>query len=192
MRTMILLITLSVLSLVGCVHPEPVQTTFDPSYPERRSVGDPILAVFVGRIPCAAKGCEMRKIELVLYGRDDGQVPTTYWLGQIGVGMGNDRLVQQGTWTGRRGVQEYPDALVYALDTNADPSLQYLWRVNDEILLVLDQDLRPRAGTGAWGFMMSRDCAPYGSRTYPYDTRMKRFIAPKSSKSGCPRQTANN
>ena len=52
MRTPILLITLSVLSLVGCVHPEPVQTTFDPPYPERSRAGDPILAVFVGRIPC--------------------------------------------------------------------------------------------------------------------------------------------
>src|ERR1700694_1810892 len=103
MRTPILLITLSVLSLVGCVHPEPVQTTFDPSYPERSSAGDPILAVFVGRIPCAVKGCNMRKIELILYGRDDGQVPKTYWLGQIGVGMGNDRLFLQGKKTGRRG-----------------------------------------------------------------------------------------
>jgi hypothetical protein len=43
-----------------------------------------------------------------------------------------------------RGVQEYPDALVYALDGSADRSLQYLWSVNDEILLVLDQNMRPR------------------------------------------------
>ena len=192
MRTPILLITLSVLSLVGCVHPEPVQTTFDPPYPERSSAGDPVLAVFVGRIPCVVKGCNMRKIELVLYGRDDGQVPTTYWLGQIGVGMGNDRLVQQGKWTGRRGVQEYPDALVYALDTSADPSLQYLWRVNDEILLVLDQNMRPRAGNGAWGFMLSRNCAPYGPRTYPYDQRAKRFVAPASSDSSCAPPIAKN
>jgi hypothetical protein len=66
MRTPILLITLSVLSLVGCAHPEPVQTTFEPPYPERSGAGDPIFAVFVGRIPCVVKGCDMRKIELVI------------------------------------------------------------------------------------------------------------------------------
>jgi hypothetical protein len=192
MRTPILLITLSILSLVGCVHPEPVQTTLEPPYPERNSAADPILAVFVGRIPCAVKGCNMRKIELVLYGRDDGQAPTTYWLGQTGVGMGNDRLVQQGTWTARHGVQEYPDALVYALDSSADRSLQYLWRVTDEILLVLDQNMRPRAGNGAWGFMLSRNCAPYGQRTYPYDQRAKRFVSPAPSGSNCAPPIAKN
>ena len=177
MKSPILPITLSALSLIGCVHHEPVQTTFDPPYPERNSAGDPILAVFAGRIPCAVMGCEMRKVELVLYARDDAHVATTYWLGQIGVGMGNDRVVQQGTWAGRRGAQDYPDALVYALDKSAEPSLQYLWRVNDEVLLVLDQNMRPRAGNGAWGFMLSRNCAPYGPRPYPYDQRARRFVA---------------
>jgi hypothetical protein len=178
------------LALAACVRSGPVRTTFDPPYPERNGVGEPILGVFFGRIPCAIKACEMRKVELVLYGSE--QVPTTYWLGQVGSGVGNGWVVQQGKWAGQRGVRGYPDALVYALDTNADPSLRYLWRVNDEILLVLDPDLGPRAGTGAWGFMLSRDCAPYGPRTYAYDGRAKRFIAPKSADSSCPRPTATN
>jgi hypothetical protein len=168
------------LALVGCAHHNRVQTTFDPSYPEHNGAGEPIVAVFEGRIPCAVQGCEMRKVELVLYGRDAGQLPTTYWLGQVGVGIGNALQVQQGTWSTGRGVQEYPDGLVYALDSGADPSLQRFWRVNDEILLVLDQNLRPRAGDGAWGFMLSRNCAPYGPRTYPYDERARRFVAAAS------------
>jgi hypothetical protein len=192
MRTLILLTTLSVLSLAGCAYRQLAQKTFDPPYPERSSAGDPILAVFVGRIPCVVNGCNMRKIELVLYGRDDGRVPTTYWLGQVGVGMGNDWLVQLGTWTDRRGVQGYPDAFVYVLDTNADPSLRYLWRVNEEVVLVLDQSMRPRAGNGAWGFMLSRDCTPYGPRTYLYDQRAKRFVAPASSGSSCAPPIAKN
>jgi hypothetical protein len=183
MQTQRLLITLSVLSLVGCVHPERVQTSFDRPYPERNSAGDPILGDFLGRIPCALEGCKMRKVELVLYGSEE--VPTTYWLGQVGVGMGNDRLVQQGTWTRRRGVEEYPGAIVYALDSSADPSLQYWWRVNDEILLELDPTMRPKAGSGAWGFMLSRDCAPYAPRSYAYDARAKRFVAPASRSSSC-------
>lgn len=80
MKTRYSLLTLSMLTLVGCAH-GPVQTTFDPAYQQRNSGGDPIVAVLEGRIPYAIQGCEKRKVELVLYGRDAGQVPTTYWLG---------------------------------------------------------------------------------------------------------------
>jgi hypothetical protein len=162
--------------MLGCAHMEPVQTTFDPAYPERNDAGDPIVAVFQGRIPCAVETCEMRKIELVLYGREGGQAPTTYWLGQLRVGMGNDRLVQEGVWAIRRGVQDYPGGLVFALDSEADPTLRYLWRVNDEVALVLDSNLKPRAGNAAWGFMLTRDCEPYGPRSYAYNPRTKQFI----------------
>jgi hypothetical protein len=186
MKSTRFLLTVSVLTLVGCVHPKPAQTTYDPAHPERNSAGDPIVAVFEGRIPCAASGCAMRKVELVLYGRDAGRIPKSYWLGQVTVGKGSDRLVQQGAWTTRRGLQEYPDGLVYQLDSSADPSLQHLWRVNADIVLVLDQNLRPKAGNAAWGFMLSRDCTPYGPRTYAYDERMKRFVTPASTSNCVP------
>jgi hypothetical protein len=188
MKPRIFLFTLSLLAMLGCVH-DPVQTTFDPAYPERNGAGDSILAVFEGRIPCAIEGCEKRKVVLVFYGRDEGRVPTSYWLGVVGIG--NDSLVQQGVWTTRRGVQEYPNGLVYILDSKADPSLQFLWRVNDEIILVLDQDLRPKAGDAAWGYMLSRDCAAYGPRTYPYDKRTKQFVATVST-SNCPPPNAKD
>jgi hypothetical protein len=122
------------LSLLGCANHQPVQTTFDPAYPERNSAGDPILAVFQGRIPCATSKCEKRKVTLVLYGRDAGKLPTTCWLSQILVELTNDPLVQQGQWSTRRGVRDYPDALVYELDSNADPTLQRVWRVNDQVV----------------------------------------------------------
>lgn len=181
------IVTMLSVVLAGCVSSAPVQTTFDRPYPARNSAGDPIVAVFVGRIPCASSACEMRKVEIVLYGRERGWVPTTYWMGQIGVGLANDRVVEEGTWSERRGAQDYPGATVYALDRPADRSLQYLWRVNDEVLLVLDQSMRPRAGNAAWGYMLSRDCAPYGPRHYPLDERTQRFIAAPGD-STCSRQ----
>jgi hypothetical protein len=168
------LCTLLLFTLPGCVSQAPVQTTFEPAYPERNSSGESIVAVFEGRIPCDIQGCDKRKVELVLYGRGAGSISTTYWLGQVKVG--SDRLVQQGTWTARRGLQEYPDGLVYELDSNADPSLKYLWRLSDDVVLVLDQNLRPVAGNAAWGRMLSRDCTPYGPRTYPYDERTRQFV----------------
>lgn len=182
--TRTILLSNLVLALSGCVHTNTVQTTFDPAYPERNRAGDPIVAVFEGRIPCPIRGCDKLKVELVLYGRDSGRIPTTYWLGQVSTG--DDPLVQQGAWTTHRGLQQYPDGLVYQFDTNADANLQYLWRVNDEIVLVLDQNLRPKVGNAAWGFMLSRDCMPYGPRTYPYDTRERRFVAPAEVSSCSP------
>jgi hypothetical protein len=146
MSTRNFLLGISVRARSGCVHSSPVQTTFDPAYPEHNGAGDSIDAVLEGRNP------------------------TTYWLGQ------------QGAWTTRRGLQEYPNGMVYQPDASADPSLQYLGRVNDEVVLVLDQALRPKAGNAAWGFMLSRDCSPYGPRTYPYDERARRFLAANATR----------
>jgi hypothetical protein len=183
MKSLVLLPTILLVALLGCVH-HPVQTTFDPAYPERNGAGDPAVAVFEGRIPCDIQGCEKRKVELVLYGRDAGRTTTTYWLGQVKDGAGDDRLVQQGTWSVQRGLRGYPNGLVYVLDSSADPSLRYLWRVNDDIVLVLDQNLQPQVGNAAWGFMLSRDCTPYGPKTFPYDKRRKKFV-PSANESHC-------
>ncbi len=185
MRAPLGLTMLCAVFLSACRSTSPVQTTFERPYPERNGAGDPIVAIYVGRIPCAVQSCEMRKVELVLYGREAGRVPTTYWLGQVGVGESNERVVREGTWSVRRGVVDYPQGLVYVLDANADPTLEYLWRVNDEVGLVLNEDMRPKTGNAAWGFMLSRDCAPYGPRSYPYDQRARRFIAAPTKQTAC-------
>ena len=106
---------------------------------------------FEGRIPCSTTDCDRLKVQLVLYERANEKTPTTYWLGIVGT-SGNDRLVTQGTWEIRRGVEGYPEALVYALDQHADEDVRYFWRVNDNILLLLDRRMSPKAGNGAWGY----------------------------------------
>lgn len=177
MKMLSLASMLAVLALSGCTHPGDVQTTFDRPNPERNASGDPILADYVGRIPCAVADCEMMKVELVLYQNPDSKSPTTYWLGFVGVGKGDDRTVIQGTWSLRRGAQDYPEAVVYELDSNTDPAMRYYWRVNEDIVLPLDPSMRPKSGNGAWGNMLSRDSKPYGPRTYCYDQRTRRFVA---------------
>jgi hypothetical protein len=182
MPTIPLLVVMSTLALASCAHLESAQTDFVPAYPDRNVVGDPIVAVFEGRIPCAdGDGCDMRKVSLVLYGRDRGQVPTTYWLGQVQVGLSDDRRVHTGTWTIQVGVSGYPNGVVYTLDSTADPSLRWFWRVNDDIALVLDSTGRPKAGNAAWGYMLSRDCAPYGPRSYGVDRRTRSWVSEGSS-----------
>jgi hypothetical protein len=140
-------------------------TTFEPPYPEVNTNGDPILAVFEGRIPCAVTNCEKLKVGLVLYQNREARSPTTYWLGIVGT-SGNDRIVTQGTWTTRHGVKEYPDAVVYELDSNTSLDLRFYWRVNEDILLPLDQNMSPKVGNAGWGYMLSRYAEPYGPRTY--------------------------
>jgi hypothetical protein len=184
------LIVLVVLALAGCISSDTVQTTFDPLYPERNAHDDPILAVYEGRIVCAFGDCEMMKVTLVLYHNAETKAPTTYWLGFIGVGKGNDGTVTQGTWTLGRGILEYPEAVVYQLDANAHFHLRNYWRVNEDILLALDPTMRPKVGNSAWGSMLSRYAESYGPRTYPYDYRARRFIAPTGSNlSGSPSKT---
>jgi hypothetical protein len=143
----------------------PTTVTFEPPYPQLNAAGDPIRAVFEGRIPCSSPNCERRKVGLVLYEHAATRTPTTYWLGLIGL-TGNDRIVIQGTWTIRQGVKDFPEAVVYELDASAPDDLQRHWRVSEDVLLPLDQSMRPLAGNAAWGYMLSRYAAPYGPRTY--------------------------
>src|SRR5262249_38090096 len=147
-------------------RPHLVTASFDPPYPETNRSGDPILAVLEGRIPCPVAGCDKRKVALVLYESKKDRAPATYWLGVVGT-RGNDRVVTQGSWEIQRGVTGYPDALVYALDLHTDKDLRYFWRVNDNILLPLDEGMSPKP-RNAGGSMLSRYDAPYGPRTYTY------------------------
>jgi hypothetical protein len=119
-----------------------------------------------GRIACVASGCDKLKVYLVLYETPNDRKPSTYWLGIVGT-RGNDRIVTQGTWQIHQGVEEYPEALVYALDSDSGVGLRYFWRVNDNILWLLDERKSPRVGDGRWGYTLTRYNAPYGPRFGP-------------------------
>jgi hypothetical protein len=154
-------------ALFGQRSSKTLTATFDPPYPEFNAKGDPIQSVMEGRVACQATGCDKLKVTLVLYAKAQDRSPSSYWLGIIGT-SGNDRVVSQGAWEMRKGVEGYLEAAVYALDSDAGLGLQYFWRVNDDILLVLDERMRPRSGDSAWGYMLSRLEAPYGPRTYTW------------------------
>jgi hypothetical protein len=144
-----------------------VTATFAPPYPEFNASGDPSRAVMEGRVACPVAGCDKLKVYLVLYETVADKKPSTYWLGVVGT-KGSERVVTQGTWQVKRGVVGYPDALVYALDADSGVGLHYFWRVNDNILLQLDEHMNPRAESGAWGHMLTRYNAQYGPRTYTW------------------------
>ena len=153
--------------LVILRQPRTVTATFDPPYPQFNVRGDPIRAVMEGRIACPVAGCEKLKVTLVLYETAQHRNPSTYWLAVVGT-RGSERVVTQGTWGLRHSVEGFPDALVYALDSDGGIGLRNFWRVNDNILLLLDDQMRPRPGNSAWGNMLSRYDAPYGPLTYTW------------------------
>jgi hypothetical protein len=90
--------------------PRPTTVTFEPPYPQVNAAGDPILAVFEGRIPCSSPHCERRKVGLVLYQYAATRTPSTYWLGLVGL-TGNDRLVIKGPGPSARASEIFPRRL---------------------------------------------------------------------------------
>jgi hypothetical protein len=78
----------------------------------------------------------------------------------------NNRVIEQGSWTIQHGVKGYPEADVIALDKNYVEELRYFWRVNDDVLLLLDNALKPKVGDAASGYMLSIYDEPYGPRVY--------------------------
>jgi hypothetical protein len=160
-----------VLALGGCVRSREMVATFAPPYPEANEGGEPIYAVFEGRVPCSTDDNDKLKVSLVLYQRRDTKVPVAYWLGVVGCGQGDKSTVRQGALHLSQGTKEFSDARVYELDANSIPELRLLWQVNENILLPLDDNRSPRVGNAAWGYMLSRYGKPYGPRTYHWRNR---------------------
>jgi len=121
-------------------------------------------AVFQGRTPCG--DCQLVKMSLTLFRSPDG-TPTTYRLARSFVGKGNDRYVTEGQW---KSVSAGGHPVVYQLDANSPADLaSYGARgppgvvpvaaflsIGDDILLLLDQNLKRRVGDGAFSFTLSR------------------------------------
>lgn len=157
------------LLLAGCTHAGMREATFAPAYPEFDRQGDPILGVFGGRIPCQANSDDQIKLTLVLYRNREARSAGSYWMGTVDlceIRHSDTPVETQGSWQLRQGAKDYPGAIVYELDTNARSDLRRFWQINDNILLPLDDSLSPKVGNAAWGYMLSRDTAPYGPKTY--------------------------
>lgn len=131
----------------------------EPWYALANENGDPLLGVFEGRIPCAIDNlkCTKVKVGLALYQNQETKIPTTYKLVRVYVSTGpGDRVENNGNWTVGHGIEEYPQAVVYELDSNTPEDFRSYWLVNETILLPLDQSMNPKVGNASWGYMLSR------------------------------------
>ena len=152
----LLLVTLS-----GCMYQQRYPTIPEPWYPSANENGDPIFAVFEGRIPCTDPeqiGCEKIKIALVLYHGSKSKAPTTYKLARVYVATSPEgsRVVVDGALTVTHGTKLDPNATVYRLDASAPREFQAYWAIDQNILFILDKDLNPKVGTAGWSYVLNR------------------------------------
>ena len=123
---------------------------------------DSVLGVFEGRTPCSALAgeftgfplgnCEKIKWELALHHEASSGRPTTYE-------FKGTRSSRRGTWSIARGAPSDARAVVYRLQYDPGKTLALL-RVDANILLILDHDLRPMVGDASWSYTLSRTDKP--------------------------------
>jgi NlpE N-terminal domain len=152
---------LLVVAVAGCESQPGISTVSEPWYPSTNERGDPILAVFEGRVPCADPEyvkCEKIKVALVLYHEGTSRKPTTYKLARVYVAASPEgsRVVVDGAWTITKGTKLDPAAPVYKLDASAPQEFRSYWVIDRDILFILDEDLSPRVGTASWSYVLNR------------------------------------
>jgi hypothetical protein len=152
---------LLLLTLSGCMYQQRHSTIPEPWYPSANENGDPIFAVFEGRIPCTDPeliGCDKIKVALVLYQDSHSKIPTTYKLARVYVATSPEgsRVVVDGALTVTHGTKLDPNATVYRLDASAPREFQAYWSIGQNILFILDNDLNPRVGTAGWSYVLNR------------------------------------
>jgi NlpE N-terminal domain len=147
--------------LAGCASQQGPLVDSVPWYPSANEQGDPIFAVFEGRIPCAGRqpaGCNKIKVGLAIYRDSRSRTLTSYKLTRVYVAETEEghRVLESGTMQIARGIKLDSTATVYRLDENVPEEFSAYWAIGTDILFILDSDLSPRAGTAGWSYVLNR------------------------------------
>ena len=123
------------------------------------SANDSLVGIFEGRTPCGelfvefagyqGPACEKMKWWLALYRNPQSGAPSSYE-------FDGTRVTRRGSWTITRGTVAQPDAVVYRLATDLPQAWIAFQRVDDNVLLLLDQELRLMVGDASWSYTLSR------------------------------------
>lgn len=149
------------LCLSACSHPSAERVVERPWYAPINEAGEPVAAVFEGRIPCAdddGRGCEKVKVALALHRSIERQVFTSYQLRAVYVGVSAEGkpLAASGSVTSTQGTAFDARSTVIELDASAPPALRSYWLIGGDILFLLDGERKPRVGTAAWSYVLNR------------------------------------
>ena len=127
-----------------------------------KETGPHVFATYVGRSPCAglarelklaaAEGCVRLKWRVQLLKDPVTNQPTTYIVG--------NSLTRERTWTGAwrivRGAPGFPDASVYHLDATTEHGAILLLRMDDNVVLFLNQQRQPLPGNADFSYTLVR------------------------------------
>lgn len=136
---------------ISCNKEEVIIT---PWYPEKNTNGDSILAVYESRVLCP--DCERLKFALVVYRNQQTNLPSTYLMGRIYVGKNNDRLTNSGDMKVTQGTSLDSLHIVYQLTSGAPSEFRSFWKINDDLLFILDENLTPKVGDAGEGYVLNR------------------------------------
>jgi hypothetical protein len=127
-----------------------------------KETGSHVFGVFGGRSPCAglarelkltdADGCVRVKWRVTLLKDPRTNQPTTYKV----EGSLNHARAWTGMWRIVHGAPEFPDASVYQLDAEASHGPILLLRVDDNLVLFLNQQRQPLPGTADFSYTLTR------------------------------------
>jgi hypothetical protein len=120
---------------------------------------DSTMGVFEGRTPCGptaveftgfpSRNCEKIKWRLTLYRDPSSRRPTTF-------SYEGTRTTKRGSWTIRQGTPSDPNARVFHLAPAPSDKTLSLLSVEENVLLLLDPELRVLAGDASWSYALNR------------------------------------
>ena len=127
-----------------------------------KETGAHVFGVFGGRSPCAGVarelkltdeiGCVRVKWRVTLLKDPRTHQPTTYKV----EGSLNRGRAWTGTWRIVQGTPEFPEASVYHLDAEASRGPILLLRMDDNLVLFLNQQRHPLPGTADFSYTLTR------------------------------------
>ena len=126
-----------------------------------RETGNTVLGVFVGRTPCTrlvralhidlTDGCQRLKWRITLRQNASTRAPTTYRIdGSL------HHSGREGAWHIIRGTEADANAIVYKLDGTTKEGPMLLWKADDNVLYLLDEQKQPLVGTIDFSYTLSR------------------------------------
>lgn len=138
----------------------PQQPSFGPRVAHRPLPGpDSLVGVFEGRTPCGsvatdftgfpARNCEKIKWRLTLYRDSASGEPTTYL-------FEGTRTTREGRWRIQGGTGADRARVIYHLDYDGPGKVLSLLSIDDDVLLLLDRDLKVLVGDASWSYVLNR------------------------------------
>lgn len=150
-RKACIIVFISAIFISSSCHKEIIVTEW---YPPTSATGDSFLAAYESRIPCG--DCERLKFALVVYGDIITKVPSSYMMARVYVGKNNDRIINSGIMSAFSGTVINTADTVYRLDTNAPDEYKLFWRINNDLLFILNDNLTPKVGDAGHGYALNR------------------------------------